>query len=194
MAGATVSFTVGGCSGRGRDGSDPDFDPSYRLGGAPPAAVEAEPVQEYEYLPEEDRVRIQYDSGETTTHPFDEWGSMRAAEHAADHVASILDDESLLGDGVSVGWGRLDLSEIDWAGERSTPTEEEFDRDADFGPSVTHLHHYDRDGDLLSEPEVSFDSVVEATPRTTEVTVLFPELEYTATFPVLCERTAIQNE
>lgn len=193
IAGAGVGLTASGCSGRSDGGGDPDLEPSNRLGEAPPVAVEAEPVREYEYLPEADRVRLRYDSGETSTFPFDEWGTMRAADRAADRVASILEAESLLGDGVSVGSGRLALSEVDWTGEASAPAEEAFDRDAEFGPIVRHVHHYDRDGDLLDEPQASFDSVVDATPRAAEVTVLFPEREYAATLPVLCRRTWIQN-
>lgn len=192
--GATLSVLLSGCSNRSDSHRELDFEQLNRLGGASPVAIESEPVREYEYIAEDDRVRLHYDSGETSTRPFTEWGTMRAAYHAANHIKSLLDAESLMGDGIDVGWGRLDFSEINWTEGDSTPTEDEFSRDADFAPMVSHLHHYDRKGNLISKPDVSFESITEATPRAIDVTMLFPEREYTATLPVLCERTAMQNE
>jgi len=90
--------------------------------------------------------------------------------------------------------GTVVLSEIDWAGTSSPPTEDEFSRDAEFGTKVYHLHHYDRNGGLLNEPSVSFDDVVSATSRKIEITIVFSEREYTAVLPVLCHRGWKQNE
>ncbi|WP_225335152.1 hypothetical protein [Halomicrobium urmianum] len=56
------------------------------------------------------------------------------------------------------------------------------------------LIHHGQYGTLATCPGSDFDRLLDATPGTTGVTVLFPEREYTATLPVLCERTAIQNE
>jgi len=190
--GATVTVPVSGCASQTDTSREPDVEPVRQLGDAPAVARSAEPTQDYEYLPEENRVRVRSASGETSTFPFPEWGTMRAANHGAAHISSVLDDESLLVAGVSVGWGRVDLSDIDWT-ETPTPTEDEFDRDADVAPRVSHEQHYDRNGNLLHEPAVSFDAVASTTPRKIETTVLFPEREYTATLPVVCERTWFQN-
>ncbi|MDS0221269.1 hypothetical protein NDI54_07900 [Haloarcula sp. S1AR25-5A] len=47
-----------------------------QLGDAPAVAITAEPTQDYEYLRDENRVRIRYASGKTRTYPFPEWGTM----------------------------------------------------------------------------------------------------------------------
>lgn len=63
-----------------------------------------------------------------------------------------------------------------------------FKRDREIGPTVNHSTMYDRQGALVSSPKVAFEALVEATPRTMEVTMEFPEGEYTAILPVLCSK------
>lgn len=124
--------------------------------------------------------------------PFEEWGSQQATKHATEHVRSLLDRQALLGEYLTVGSGRIDVSKLTESNSPG-PTEPSIDGALDTGPIVYHVHHYDRQGNLVDQPAVSFQSVVEATPRSGAVTMLFPERAYTATLPVLCERTWVQN-
>lgn len=186
LGSAALLPAVAGCSGD-------DFDPvesRRRLGAAAPITIDVNPERDYEY--DADRDEVTTDSG--TTMPFDEWGTRRATVHAADAVNEILDEASLLGEGISTGTGRADLDSLDeWAGD-GRPAETEFERDLEVAPIVFHQHHYDRKGSLISKPEVSFDRIVEETPRSAEVTVRFPEKAYRAVLPVVCRRLWIRNE
>ncbi|WP_152417971.1 hypothetical protein [Haloferax elongans] len=170
----------------------PKVEPISRLGGGSPVELSVQPEREYEYLETEDKVRVRYDHGSDTT-PFGEWGTLRATEHASRYVKTTLQEQSLLKTGVSVGMGIVKLDELtETSGEK--PVESEFNRDREIGPIVSHMHHYSRDGTLLSSPAVSFDTLVKATPRTMEVTMEFPERDYTAILPVLCRKGWYQND
>jgi len=85
------------------------------------------------------------------TEPFDRWARWTAYEHAAETVLSVVDDR--LDEPVS-GLGR---------GVRSLL----------FGPVVTVDHGVtrNRDGEVVSEPNVPLDRVVSVAPRTMTVTV-----------------------
>lgn len=185
---------ISGCSSSTSSDFDPDIDPVTRLGGASSVSVEAEPIREYEYLEESDRVRIHYDSGQTSTMSFDEWGTRRATDHAADHVHTILTDESPTGTGISVGVGEVNLTDLDSTGTDQSATESAFEWDVNLGVTVSYEYLYSRDGDLISEPDISFQTVVDVTPRSAEVTMLFPQREYTAILPVVCRRRAIRYD
>lgn len=172
---------------------NPDVEPTTRLGTAPGISFEATPERDYEYLEESNRVRILYDSGDTSTVDFETWGTGRAASHAADRLHRLLEEKSLTGTGINIGKGRVELVDIDVPAGGDPPTQEEFTRGAPVCPQVFHFHHYARDGSLISKPEVSFQKLVDASPRSMEVTMLFPEKEYTAVLPVACSRTWQRN-
>lgn len=53
---------------------------------------------------------------------------------------------------------------------------------------MRYYHVYDRNGDHVETPSVSWDALVDAVPRAIAVTMLFPERGYTAVLPVLCEQ------
>ena len=193
--GTALSLFLAGCSSDTDSNAefDPDVERVERLGAARSATIEAEPEREYEYLAESDSVRVEYDDGETGTMPFDEWGTRRATDHAVDHVHALLESESLTGTGVAVGQGEILLSELDRSSTDDSSTDPGVERDVPIGPLVSHQHHYSRDGDLISKPAVSFQRIVETTPRTVDVTMSFPQREYTAVLPVACRRTWIHN-
>mgnify|MGYP000202701127 CR=1 FL=1 len=196
QTGLTVSLLASGCAGFRDDSPDSAFDPIERrqqLGGAEPVAIEAEPEREYTYLPDEDRVRITYGSGRSQSMPFEEWGTMRAKFQAADHVGTLLQQESLLGDGISTGVGEVSLDSLVDATPPAGTTPIEY-RSAESAPIISHEHLYDRDGTLVTEPDAAFETVVAATPRAVTVTMLFPEREYTTTVPVVCKRTWLQYD
>lgn len=88
---------------------EPPFEPIIRLGGASSATISAEPVREYEYLDDDHEVRVEYNSGADTI-PFDEWGTLRATDHASQYVRYRLRENSLLKGGVSTGVESLTLT------------------------------------------------------------------------------------
>ena len=173
---------------------DPDIEQVTRLGDAAGISFEVAPEWEYEYHEENDSVRIQYNSGDSGTMPFGMFGTLRAVDHSSDRLQQILEDNSLTGTGISTGWGRLKMSEIDTSNSDTTLLSEEFTRDAPMAPKVYYTHHYTRDGSLISEPAIPFADLVEAVPRSMEVTMLFPEKSYTAVFPVVCRKDWTKNE
>jgi len=172
---------------------NPDVEQVTRLGEASSVSFEVAPDWEYEYIEASDSVRIQYDSGDSSTMAFGKFGTLRAADHSSDRLQQILEDNSLTGTGISTGWGRTGLNEIDTPTNETT-VQEEVTRDAPMAPKVYHTHHYARDGSLISEPAVPFENIVEAVPNSMEVTMLFPEKNYTAVLPVVCTKDWVKNE
>lgn len=163
-----------------------DFDPAVdvrtKLGRADPVSIEAEPEREYEYLEDDDAVHIEYDTGETSDIPFDEWGTLRALEAGAEYVRNIVGENDWKG--VYVSQRLTESRYID-----ANSNESEFDRDFDVSISVDLVTTYARDGTKIREPSVEFDVVSNAIPRKIEVTMLFPERDYTAVFPIICHRS-----
>lgn len=193
--GVAFSSSFAGClasdslmRGNGDD-FEPDVEPATRLGSAEQDSIEAKPEREYEYNEEHDTVHITYDSGRTNEMSFDEWGTRRATSAAESHIHSLLEKEQLLETGVSVGSGVAEVDELD-----ENTSESEFDRAVSLGPIVRHSTLYSRDGTLIFEPEVEFETVVATTPRSIEVTMLFNEREYTAVLPVVCRRDWMQED
>lgn len=195
LAGATslICLTSAGCLSRFGE-FDPDIEPKKQLGEASGISFEVDPDLEYEYLEENDRVRIHFDGDDATTMAFDEFGKLRAAEHGSDRLQQILEDNSLAGTGIGSGWGRTDLTEIDTSGTTTNSLQEEFTQDPLWAPRVDHVHSYDRNGVLVYEPAVPFQDVVTVAPRSMEITILFSERNYTIFLPVICRKLWAKDE
>jgi len=177
-----------------KDEFEPGIEQVMRLGGASGISFEEDPEWEYEYLEGSDRVRIQYDSGGSSTTAFGKFGTLRAADHCSDRLQRILEDNSLAGTGISAGWGRVELTEIDSSTNETVTLRKEITRDAPMAPKVYHSHHYARDGSPISEPAVPFEDIVETVPKLMEITILFPEKRYTAVLPVVCTKEWYKDE
>jgi len=177
--GAGVALASAGCALPGSGDGDPDIETESRLGAAPRVSM---------------TVDAERDWGGSTGRTFREWVTHRAAERAADRLRTTLERESLTGEGVQVRSRRVDLADLNTPENGDRPSESEFDRAAPYGPGVFHYRHYSRDGELLSEPEVNFASLVAATPRAFEVTMAFPNETFVDVLPALCRRGAIQND
>jgi len=197
IGGASLTILAGGCIGQSNANEEPkenettsglDRELSTQLGEAPEVMAEVEPTGDYEYIQEENRIR----TGDSSTQPFPEWATAKAADHAGNYIRSLLDEKSLLGDGVTAGSGIVDFSEIDW--DRSQPDKDEFSQDGRFAPIVSYTYRFDSDGNLIGEPDITFDKLVSETPRKAEVTVLIPEQEYIATVPVICRQVSSQPD
>lgn len=89
-----------------------------------------------------------------------------AAAAVRTHVSAHIDTT-----GISVGCGRTPIL--------ATPVEE-----TGFAVNVHHTTTYDRDGDLLKEPVVTYDRLRAVTPRTASATIESAGSEHTCTVPV----------
>lgn len=207
LSGVAVSVAVGlttagclsGSAPTSREGEtasefDPDVKRMRRLGAAPDIRFEVSPASDYEYLEERNRVRLHYDSGDTSTMSFGRYGTHQAVQHGSDRLRRILDTNSLTGTGISTGQGRFELSDLTTSTTEESSLQEEIVRDAPIAPMVFHSHHYARDGSLISKPSVSFQEIVKAVPRLMDISITFPEQKYRAVLPVVCEKGWYKNE
>jgi len=197
--GLTTAGCLSGSAPTSREGEttsefDPDVEQITRLGAAPDIKFEVAPDSDYEYLEERNRVRLHYDSGDTSTMSFGRYGTHQAVEHGSDRLQRILDAKSLTGTGISVGQGEFDISDLTTSTPEDSSLQEEIVRDAPLAPMVFHSHHYARDGSLISEPSIAFQEIVEAVPRVMDISITFPEQNYRAILPVVCEKGWYKNE
>ncbi|WP_380677384.1 hypothetical protein [Salinigranum sp. GCM10025319] len=101
------------------------------------------------------------------TIPFARWGRTRCASAAATAVAETTAD-------------RLDRAEL-------TASVGITSRHGDLSVLVVRTVTRDRDGDLVSRTEESFDDLVTAAPRTVDATVTLADREHESTVPVWVE-------
>lgn len=94
-----------------------------------------------------------------------------AADAVQEHVFARIDTT-----GISVGCGRTPIL--------ATPIEE-----TGFAVNVHHTTTFDRDGNLLKEPKVSYDQLRAVTPRTASATIDSEGREHTCTVPVYVLQT-----
>ncbi|ELY90645.1 hypothetical protein C483_11311 [Natrialba hulunbeirensis JCM 10989] len=169
------------------------------LGEAPPVSIEAAPDQEYEHSGDDNRVSIETETGETKEMAFDEWSTRQATSATIDHVQTLLEEEGIV------------KATVDGAEERETAIDVEPDAVTDgffdheeavdwtesesevaVTPVVRHTTMYSNEGEIEYGsgenwgPQVDFETVVESTPQSAEVTVTFPERDDTSVVPVLC--------
>ncbi|WP_154660592.1 hypothetical protein [Halopiger goleimassiliensis] len=164
-------------------GGDTQFEDVAVLGTAEPYSIAATPEREYEYLEDDEAVRIEYDDSSERTMSFDEWGRRRATAAAADEMRSLLSDEGLADAGASMGV--IERDDIDESRTSRDPDPSLFDREVDIGVTVAIDYQYGGE-ELVREPETDFDTLVESIPPYIEVTMLFEERNYTADVPILC--------
>jgi len=125
---------------------------------------------------------------------FGKFGTLCAVDHGSDRLQQILEDNSLIGTGISTGQGQIKSTEIDTSNNETAPVQAEFSRNVPRAPIVFHSHHYARDDSLISEPDIAFEKIVATVPRSMEVTVLFSEKRYTAVLPCVCTKDWEKNE
>lgn len=190
--GATLSAPLGGCSQSASGELSPPFEAVTEPGAGQPVSLEVEPTREYTYVPEDDAVRYETTGPERVTHakrmPFEEWGTRRANEHAYQRLNSRLDEEFPDRQLVRTAMGHLPVWELTSGKNSAERSDLEFKRAVEIGLKVLYYHVYDHNGDRVETPHVSWDALVNSVPRAIELTMLFPEREYTAILPVLCEQ------
>lgn len=98
------------------------------------------------------------------TQPFDKWARRECAKIGTEEVVPVVDD-------------RLDTS-VDGVGSGV--------RYLIFGPVITvdHTVTRNRDGSIVSEPNVTLDRLITVVPRTMTVTVTLDGQGFTKEFPV----------
>jgi hypothetical protein len=167
----------------GRDTSDP-----VRGGAEPITADRTVTDDELEYLEDEHAVkyvaawrhtnRTEIEQGEPPerepvyeTTPFEDWATTECASVGADAVAQRI-EERIDGDpAASVGITR---------------------ENGEMAVSVQQTTVRDRDGEVVSEPSVPFERIVEVTPRAVEATVRLADQEHTATVSVWVSETTMR--
>ncbi|SEO03267.1 hypothetical protein SAMN05216388_1007102 [Halorientalis persicus] len=167
----------------GRDTSDP-----VRGGAEPITADRTVADDELEYLEDEHAVkyvaawrhtnRTEIEQGEPPerepvyeTTPFEDWATTECASVGADAVAQRI-EERIDGDpAASVGITR---------------------ENGEMAVSVQQTTVRDRDGEVVSEPSVPFERIVEVTPRAVEATVRLADQEHTATVSVWVSETTMR--
>lgn len=147
----------------------------YELGTAPELAIEGTPDRDFEIADDGETVTVSYDDGRVVVHDVEIWATGVAASVAVGPITRRLDSQ-VDTDSLSIGFGRIDLSRAIADGTELS----EFDEA--FGPIVTWSAT--PDGEASG---VSFDEVVEATPRTVDVTLDLDGHEYGIVLPVVCE-------
>lgn len=125
-----------------------------------------------EYFPENDSVRfVSHRSGDSaakyTTRDFKEWAKIQCASAAKEPAMRHVEQEL----GEQVGGGVR--------GEEVT---------------VTIATHLNREGNVTSRPDISFEELVAATPKTIEVTYALEDREHTCEVPVYAEHRVWQDD
>lgn len=166
-----------------------DEKPEMRIvvGGGPTISIQNTFAEEYQYDEYKDEVIIEGEDGNDIRKSFDSWAANESAWYAKRAVVDKLRDELESLTNITAGVGRTDYEEI-----------EGFDREkyttaVAVAPYIEYYSHYDDEGNLVSEPEVEFDTLVESAPRTIESTLIFDSKfdrrEHVSKFPTVCERT-----
>lgn len=164
--GVSIGLLLAGCLGApSASTGTPSSEP------APTTTEDSDTTPEY---PTREGIQLGQDDAEI--HPqeavsfTDDVAQLRCTCVAADavqaHVFEEIDPTS-----ISVGCGRTPIL--------STPIEE-----TGFAVNVHHTTSYDRDGDLLGKPAISYDRLRAVTPRTASATITSENREHTCTVPV----------
>lgn len=140
--------------------------------GAPVSVERAITDDAVEYRPVSDTVRWSRSTDRTgpyTTEPFERWATRRSASVGSEVVLPTIQNRV---DEEVTGIGKAASREI-------------------IGMVITvHVGTtYDRDGDVVSEPNVSTEEVVDVTPRSVRTTMVLEGQEYTRSVPVFVEET-----
>ena len=127
---------------------------------------------EVEYVPENDSVRfVSARSGDSaakySTREFEEWAEIQCASAARDPAIRHVEDE--LGEQVGGSIGGAEVY-------------------------VNIMTELDRDGNVTSRPDITFDELVAATPETIEVTYVLEDREHTCAVPVFARHQVFQYD
>jgi hypothetical protein len=194
LLGALSGIAFAGCLGSGVSADDETETPPPEptRGAAPAIEVRREIARpEIEYLNDSDAIRYvaayrhanqdEVENGSAPTRepvyetiPFDEWVHTEAASVGSTAVFETI-DERTEGSLESVSAG------VSSAGD-------------DLEVVVHHQVTRDRDGDVIFEPSIRFERLVEVTPSAVTATVALDGHEGTETFPVVVEHVEIHQQ
>jgi hypothetical protein len=179
LAAASLSVGLSGClsrrlgaAARAYDRVRGPYDRGPRQGRADPLTLDETVVvddPDLDYLPEKNAVRfpsLMNESGVVAfdTMPFDRWSQLQCAEVALDPAWAVV-AERLDGDSTGLGRGVT----------------------ASFPGMVVEFSHtttVDDEGEVVSAPPVTFDELLDVTPRSVTATVSLDEETATHTVPV----------
>ena len=186
--------SIAGCVESTGDEFDPAVESRYRRGAAPSVELEFEPheptedltADDHAYLESQRVVHINYGNSFGGM-DFEEFGRTRSRSAVRRDLRRRFEqaDSDDLRTSVSTASDRH--------GQRLRRSDLDIDLEAyDVVILVSHLTVFDSDGNLLSEPEVDFDTLVELVPGTYETQTTFGGYEYTASIAAVCYRGAEQ--
>lgn len=182
--------SLAGCVASGGDEFDPDIESQYRRGGAPAERLRFEPheptvdltPEDHEYDETDRVVSIDYrnTTGKMTFKEFGRTRSRRAVEKDLDTRLEQADS----------GNHGLQVSPVDSHHEQRI---QHSDLDIDFEAydvvmQVSHLTIFDGNSNLVYEPAVDFETVVNLVPASYDTLTTFGGYEYAASVAVICYR------
>lgn len=189
---SSVLTAAAGCLSRHSENPSPAIDSIQRLGTDARLSFVVDPVREYTYLPEDEIVRYEEEfNGVTHTEqmPFREWGTRQAAAHARNRLWSRFTTQYRDYEFVASSVGSIESVELEANKTAEASTENSFKRAVDIAPKLRYNMWYnDQTGEIVRKPPISWETFVAAVPQTVEVTMVFPEREYNAVLPGVCQR------
>lgn len=177
---------------REEDEFDPDIESQYSRGGAEPVELEFEPheptfeltPEDHEYDESERTVHIEYPTGRSGEMDFEEFGRSRSRRAVVRDLRQRFEREELDNRAVTASHipethgGRLRQIELD----------------IDFGAydiiiEVSHTTMFDDNENIVYEPEISFEELVDLVPTRYDTETVFGGYEYSASIIVICHRS-----
>jgi hypothetical protein len=181
-----------GCVSTQSGRAQPAVESTQRLGAAERLSFVAEPTREYTYLPDEESVRYEEEFDgvvRTERMPFQEWGTRRATAHARNRLWTRFTEQYRDYEFITSSIGSVEPDDIERNETDEARTDPTFQRAVSIAPKLKYnLWYDDRTGDIVRKPPLSWESFISAIPRTVAVTMAFPEREYRAVLPGVCQR------
>ncbi|SEP15331.1 hypothetical protein SAMN05216388_103820 [Halorientalis persicus] len=171
------------------DESSAEITPKVCLGNAAPISIEVADSGENVTVT---TLQEPTDAVNTAALDYSERIINTAAEHGMNVLHSILDDKSLLGPGIIVSQHTFRHDSLTCPErEKIIPTKEQWGEEV--APTVTHEHYYSRSGELLVNPEPTYEEIQAATPAMARVELHSDDESQTTILPVICRKQSSQE-
>ncbi|WP_435178902.1 hypothetical protein [Halorussus sp. AFM4] len=131
------------------------------------------------------------------TRPFEDWATTEGAKLGRDRIAGVVESRLDKSRGVSIAWG-LHPDEDAAGDDRTDDGRDSRDRTDScerhgLAVTVDRWTGRDRDGKVVSEADVGYDDLRDATPESVTATVRFSGRTHTETFPVVVREETDQS-
>jgi len=171
------------------DESSAEITPKVCLGNAAPISIEVADSGENVSVT---TLQEPTDAVNTAALDYSERIIETAAEHGMNVLHSILEDKSLLGPGIIVSQRTFRHDSLTCPErEKIIPTKEQWG--GEVAPTVTHEHYYSRSGELLVDPEPTYEEIQAAAPVMARVELHSDDESHTTLLPVICRKQSSQD-